>query len=279
MDLASYFGAPEGSDTAGGSDPPASHAWSPLFAPLALLGGFGAAIFGGAIIGLLAGLAGASLTNPPPVVELLATLLQDVFFVASAVFFAARARRPRPEDFGMLTTRIGRALVLLIGAYVAFLIFAALWQSFLHLDNKEQVVQKLGANNGAIALVAVVALTCVVAPICEEFFFRGFFFPALSNWRGPWPAAILTGLVFGAIHLGSAPVGDLVPLGFFGFVLCLVRWWSGSLYPCIALHAINNSVAFGVSEHWHGEIAVLLLASGLAIALTLSSVARVLPAQ
>ena len=279
MNLASYFETPGRSDPPEGLDPVAAKGWSPLFAPLALLAGFGAAIFGGAIVGLLAALAGASLTNPPPVVELLATLLQDVFFVASAVFFAARARRPRPGDFGLRPTAVPRALVLLIGAYAAFLGFAAVWQSLLHLDDKEQVVQKLGANSGALGLVAVVALTCVVAPICEEFFFRGFFFPALSNWRGPWPAAILTGLVFGAIHLGSAPVGDLVPLGFFGFMLCLVRWSSGSLYPCIALHAINNSVAFGVSEHWHAEIAVLLLASGLAITATLSSVARAIPAQ
>ncbi|HEY5199040.1 MAG TPA: type II CAAX endopeptidase family protein [Solirubrobacteraceae bacterium] len=277
MDLPAEIGLPEPP-----APPPArspANGWSPIFAPLALLAGFGAAIFGGAIIGLLAALAGASITHPPAVVELLATLLQDVLFVSSAVYFAARAARPRPGDFGLRATQVGRALVLMVGAYVAFLVFAAVWEAILGLNDKEQVVQQLGANDSAIGLVAVVALTCVVAPICEEFFFRGFFFPAVTNWRGPWTAAVVTGIVFGAIHVGSAPVGDLVPLAFFGFLLCLLRWWSGSLYPCIAVHAINNCVAFGVSEHWHDQIAVLLIAVGLGIAATLGTVARVLPAQ
>jgi CAAX protease family protein len=273
MDLPSYIGLAEP------REPPPANGWSPLLAPLALLSGFGAAIFGGAFVSLIAALAGASLTHPPSVVELVATLLQDVLFVASAVFFAARVTRPSPADFGLRATRVGRAVALMIGAYVAFVIFADIWEAILHLNDKEKVVQQLGANDGAIALIAVVALTCVVAPICEEFFFRGFFFPALSNWRGAWPAAILTGVVFGAIHIGSAPIGDLVPLAFFGFALCLVRWWTGSLYPCIALHAVNNCVAFGVSEHWHAQIALLLVLVGLTIVAALSSVARIVPAH
>jgi uncharacterized protein len=39
-----------------------------------------------------------------------------------------------------------------------------------------------------------------------------------------------------------------------GFVLCLVRWRTGSLYPCIGLHALNNSIAFGVLQDWDWQI-------------------------
>ena len=65
-----------------------------------------------------------------------------------------------------------------------------------------------------------------------------------------WPAAIGTGIVFGAIHGSSADPAFLLPLAFFGFVLCLIYARTGSLYPCIALHCANNSVAFGSSQHW-----------------------------
>jgi uncharacterized protein len=289
MDLASDVRLPADADPPGtpaagepqaALDRPASGRWLPIFAPLALITGFAAALFGGIVVSVVGALAGASVSHPPPAVELVATLIQDVFFVASAVYFAARVARPHPGDFGLRATQIGQALAGLIAAYVAFLVFAAAWESLLNLNDKEQVVQKLGANDGAIGLVAVVALTCVVAPICEEFFFRGFFFPALANWRGPWTSAIVTGFVFGAIHIGSAPVGDLVPLAFFGFTLCLLRWRSGSLYPCVALHAINNCVAFGSSEHWiPGQVALLVAATGLAVVATLAAVARVAPAQ
>ena len=58
----------------------------------------------------------------------------------------------------------------------------------------------------------------------------------------------MTGILFGLAHLGSAPSQYLVPLGFLGFVLCLVRWRTGSLYPCMALHSANNALALGVNQ-------------------------------
>ena len=53
----------------------------------------------------------------------------------------------------------------------------------------------------------------------------------------------------------------LVPLAVFGFVLCLLYWRTGSLYPCIALHALNNCLAFGVSQNWDWQIPVLMVAA------------------
>jgi uncharacterized protein len=120
-------------------------------------------------------------------------------------------------------------------------------------------------------------LVCVVAPIAEEFFFRGYFFGALRNWRGLWPAAVITGLVFGGIHVGSAPVGFLVPLAFFGFLLCLIYDRTRSLYPCMALHCLNNSIAFGIGEHWDWQIPLVLAASLTVIAGAMLTVRRSWP--
>jgi hypothetical protein len=104
--------------------------------------------------------------------------------------------------------------------------------------------------------------------MAEEFFFRGFFFAALRNWKGMWPAAVITGLVFGAIHVGSADAALLPPLAFFGFVLCVLRERTGSLLPCIVLHCANNSLAFGVSQDWSWQIPVLFLSALALITLT-----------
>ncbi len=102
----------------------------------------------------------------------------------------------------------------------------------------------------------------MVAPICEEFLFRGYFFTALRNWRGVWPAAVITGLVFGGVHVGSAPLADVVPLAALGFGLCLLYRYTGSLYPCIVAHSLNNSLAFGSLENWSaGEVLLLMLGS------------------
>src|SRR6185312_14169487 len=123
--------------------------------------------------------------------------------------------------------------------------------------------------------------------ICEEFFLRGFVFGGLRNIplrigrvdASPWLAAVITGMLFGAVHASSASAQYLIPLGFLGFVLCLVRWRTGSLYPCMALHSINNSLALGVNQlHWSaGEIIGLVLASWLVIAALMGPLARPAP--
>jgi hypothetical protein len=85
---------------------------------------------------------------------------------------------------------------------------------------------------------------------------------------GTWIAAIITGILFGLAHTGSASAQYLIPLGFLGFVLCLIRWRTGSLYPCMALHGANNALALGVNQlSWNAaEIVGLVLASWLLIA-------------
>ena len=250
--------------------------WSPWSAPLALLVAFGASLAGGVVVAVIGALAGASLDHPPPEVDIIATVLQDGALVASAVLFATSPRLPR--HFGLRPTRIKTALRLVVGSYIAFLAFTWTWTVALNLHERERVVDQLGANESTLALIAVSVLTCVVAPVCEEFFFRGFFFTALRNWHGTLPAALITGAVFGAIHAGSAPVGYLVPLAMLGVLLCLLYQATNSLYPCIVLHALNNSIAFGITEHWGWQIPVLAISSLAAIALLLRTVVRASPA-
>ena len=64
-------------------------------------------------------------------------------------------------------------------------------------------------------IALVIFGVAVAAPIAEEIAFRGYLFAALTTWRGPWPAALVTGLLFGAAHVAVYP--ELLPaLAFFG---------------------------------------------------------------
>ena len=258
---------------------PPGRSWPAVLAPLALVVGLFGALVGDVVVGVVAAAAGASLTHPPKVVGLISTVIQDAAFVVAPVVLAAQYARPWPAQFGLRPTAVKRAAVAVAIGGAAFYAFAGVWITALHISDKEKLLDELGANQNAVALVAVCLLTCVIAPICEEFFFRGFFFTALRSRLGPWVAATITGLVFGAIHGASAPIGYLVPLAFFGFVLCLVYWRTGSLYPCIVLHALNNAIAVGQTEHWSWQIPVLIAAALGTIAVTLRSVARLAPAD
>jgi membrane protease YdiL (CAAX protease family) len=201
---------------------------------------------------------GASFDDPPPAVNIVATVVQDAGFVTAAVLFALRAGPLVPAQFGYVRTRLWPAIGWMAAAYVGYGLLSQLWAQIVDTHAEDKLPTSFGVDESTVALVAVCVLVTVIAPLAEETFFRGYFFGALREWRGPWPAAVLTGAVFGAIHVGSAPVVFLLPLGILGFMLCMVRWRTGSLLPCVALHAINNALAFGVTEKWTAGQTLLL---------------------
>jgi uncharacterized protein len=241
--------------------PERTPAWAPWTAPVALIAGFAIAVFAYIVIGAIAAAAGADPNHLPSGVDIAATVIQDAALIGSAVIFARMVGRARPAQFGLRPTGLKPAVGWVALTWFGFFLFSVVWVAALGITEKDDLPDQLGADKSTVALVAVALLVCVVAPVAEELFFRGYFFTALRNWKGVWPAAILTGLVFGAIHAGSAPVGYLVPLAVLGFGLCLLYWKTGSLYPCIALHALNNSLAFGVTQHWNWQIPPLMLGS------------------
>ena len=260
--------------------PPEHPLWKPWMAWAGLVAAFAGALVGALVIGAIGAAAGSSFADPSPAVSISATIVQDLSFVGAALLFASLASRPLPEQFGLRPTRLWPAVGWMAAAFAAFYAFTLVWVSILGANPDDtKLPDELGVKDSTFALLAVAFLVAVVAPMAEEFFFRGFFFGALRNWKGPLPAAILTGLVFGAIHVGSAEAAFLLPLAFFGFSLCLLRERTGSLYPGIALHCMNNSLAFGVSQHWGWQIlALLVCALGIISLVMLAVRARWTPA-
>jgi uncharacterized protein len=194
----------------------------------------------------------------------------------AAVLMARTQAPPKPWDFGLRPTRFWPAVGGIATLLVSFMVFTIVWVAVIGAsDTSEKLPKELGADDSTIALISVAVLVCVVAPLAEEFFFRGYFFTAMRSWRGMWPAAIVTGLVFGGIHAGSADPAFLVPLALLGMGLCLLYNWTGSLYPCIAAHALNNSIAFGASQSWGWQVVPLTVASLGILACILLTVRRV----
>jgi membrane protease YdiL (CAAX protease family) len=236
------------------------------------VGGIVLAAVAGLLVDLPALAFGVNVTSShvPGGLEIADTVVQDGAFVAAAVFFAGLSGRTvRAWQFGLRPPRTSwkGAAGLVVLLFAAFLVFSLIWGSAFHAE-KDKLLEQLGTGESAGLLVLSAALTCVIAPICEEFLFRGFIFTALRNWHGTWPAAIITGLAFGGVHVGSAPLVDLVPLAGLGFGLCLLYRYTGSLYPCIAAHSLNNSIAFGSLEGWRWpSVIVLLLAAFASIGL------------
>jgi hypothetical protein len=101
---------------------------------------------------------------------------------------------------------------------------------------------------GALVVIAV-------APVCEELFFRGILFTVLRQRMAFWPAAVIDGVLFGFVHGSLVIVPVLAALG---VMFCYVYERTGSIFPTIALHALNNTIAYGATTDngWPAALAV-----------------------
>jgi len=258
----------------GAPDEPSWPIWT---APAAIVLGLILGVIASIVVDVIARLAGGG-AHPSPAVNIVGNVVFDLGFVAAALYFAVTFGRARPEDFGFRRLPLGLATGAVVLAGVGYYVVSALYASVFHLPN-EKLPSELGVSKSTVALVATAVFVCVVAPVAEELFFRGFFFGALRRWRivvagrniGIWVAALLTSILFGLAHYSSASSQYLIPLGVLGFVLCLVRWRTRSLYPCIALHSINNSLALGVNQHWSVGELVGLMAGALVVVAALTA--------
>ncbi len=241
--------------------------WPWWSAFLALLGAFVLTAIAALVVDLPAVALGVEITSShtPAGLTIADTFVQDLAFVAAPLLVARMGGRAvRPWQFGLRRPGVGwgAAALMVLGLVVAFLLLNAVWSTLVN-PGKEKLLEQLGTKESTLLLVLSAGLTCVVAPMCEEFLFRGYVFTALRSW-GLLPAAIVDGLLFGGVHASSAPALDLLPLAALGFGLCLLYRYSGSLYPGMGAHALNNSLAFASLAHWSwlGGLALIVASLG-----------------
>ena len=216
--------------------------WPAWFAPVGLLAALGCALFGYVLVGAFAEAAGSDADAPGAI--RLATLVQDLALVAVAIWLAGTVRRPAPDQFGLRRPRLWPAVGWALLGAIAYLTLAAVYTQLVAEPETQSTLEDLGAEDTTATLIAVGVMVIVLAPLVEEFFFRGFFYTALRSRFGVIAAASIDGLVFGGIHAGTG--FEAVPLlAMLGFMFCLVYERTGSLWPVIVLHALNNWVGYG----------------------------------
>ena len=240
-------------------------AWKPWTVGVAFIGIVGLALAGRAIVTTHSeGSEGSLLAIG------IALILLGVASIGLALFLANMQERPTATDFGLRRPPLVRAIGLLLAIGIGLTALTVVWTTALGLDDEEGqgLTERLGTD-GALAVVILIVVLTIVGPLEEEFLFRGYIFRSLRNWRGVWPAAIATGVLFAATHIGWLPISFMVPIVLLGIGMCLLYHWTGSLYPCIALHALFNSIPLGAALNWSWQTPVLMVGSTLA-ALTIA---------
>jgi CAAX protease family protein len=219
--------------------------WPWWYGPLGFIAG---AVSGFVSAGIVWAALGVDDPSDSPGAIVAGTVLLDGSLVGAALLFASFVRRPRGWHFGLRRTAFWPAVGWAALGLVAFYVFAATYSAILNPEVQQDVAEELGADQSTFGLVVAGFMIICVAPFCEEFFFRGFFYGALRTKFSVAVAAIIDGLLFGLIHFEGGTDGLLIvpPLAVLGFTFCLVYERTRSLYPVIALHSINNSIAYAV---------------------------------
>jgi len=111
--------------------------------------------------------------------------------------------------------------------------------------NQIDILSKSFTKGIGVFEILILFFTIVVlAPICEEIFFRGYLYPAMRNRMDPHPAMILNGAIFAAVHIGdvrSWAIG-FIPRFLVGYFVCYLFEKYRTITGPIATHATYNGL-------------------------------------
>ena len=171
--------------------------------------------------------------------------------IVLAIVLLLRVRKlPVARLFGLRPARPFHVVKTAAGLLLAALPLVGICSMVAQLVSGEQgqeqeIVQyfrqsALHSDWGRVALVAFFGM--VVAPVFEEFIFRGYFYGVLRRYFGAFPALVLTSALFASIHLNGPA---FLPLFVLAGCLTLAYEASGSLFTSMLMHASFNAMMLG----------------------------------
>lgn len=183
-------------------------------------------------------------------------LLQVLFLSIPIAYAGATGLRPLVDAGG----RTLRARDLLLTAIASM---ASLWllkglhdlqlDLFRHLGMEEaarrevQGIERTMETARETAGLVGLSMLAVVPPLCEEFFFRGLMLRGFARSFSPVRAVLYTSLLFAAVH-GRAV--QILPTTVLGLYFGALAWLTGSLWPAVLAHALNNAAVVAVQVGW-----------------------------
>jgi membrane protease YdiL (CAAX protease family) len=249
--------------SASSSQPPAPRTGRslphPLVAFLITIASFlGSTILSGILIELLLIATGGNKLDPPQLFGSQVVLQFSYMLVAYVIMFCVAiaimgGTRYSLRAVGLLRPRlkdIGHAALAFLAYIMVYLILVGIIQQLmpsLDLDQK----QDIGFENlQGVYLAIVFVLLVLIVPFVEEFLMRGLLFSSLRQKLKFGGSAIITSLLFAALHLGGGEAGAgplwiaAIDTFVLSVVLCYLRERTGRLWAGIGLHAIKNGIAF-----------------------------------
>jgi membrane protease YdiL (CAAX protease family) len=170
---------------------------------------------------------------------------------------------------GLRATRLWPAVGWAAAVMATFWLASAVVVGIFGEPPKQDITEEIKTEDGALALVGYVGITCLVAPLAEELFFRGLLFGVLRARFGIAWGVVVTGALFSLVHAVGSPPETLIVLFVLGAGLCLLYLRTGSLLPCIGLHALNNAIAFATTKEMAWPVWALTVVGSVVVTVSI----------
>ena len=162
------------------------------------------------------------------------------------ILWRTTARNIPISDFGLLTLQKKDLFYGTIFLSL-FIILEEIYMLALGLEMPEGFIAFMLSEPLILGIISVI----IIAPVIEEFLFRGFLFSQLSRTKlGGWGSVCLSSLLWTIIHFQYEFLILLV-LFIFGIFLGYIRMAYNSLALPIALHAVNNTFALFMAYYFY----------------------------
>ncbi len=105
--------------------------------------------------------------------------------------------------------------------------------------------------DAALLSMLFVVLLVPFQAAAEEIVFRGLFMQVLGSWlRSPWFGILIPSIGFALAHIYN--IWGLAVVGLMGGVAAWLTWRTGGLEAAVAIHVVNNLIAFGLMASGFG---------------------------
>ena len=195
--------------------------------------------------------------------------ISAIYMLAAELYVIHKCRkkfhlRVRLEKIKQMPKAIIFLLVFLVGLFQTIPMTAL--ENFMDLpDYMEQDFVNQAHNPIGILVL------CIIAPIAEEYLFRGLMMRKMLKWNiSPWYAIIGSSIMFGLFHLNPAQIPGAIILG---IVMAWMCYRTRSLIPGIIIHITNNTLCLIPEECYDTYIASTPMIEG---GLSLVSIAIVI---
>jgi sodium transport system permease protein len=165
-----------------------------------------------------------------------------VLFLGGSFLMIRRYRLDPRAALALRAPRPAVWLAVLVGAPAGLLTATGV---FVLANRVFPVPQKMleafgqGLAPDTIPFWQLLLLLTVTPGICEEIAFRGVLLHGLRRRFSPVVLALVTGAIFGFFHTS---LFRIVPTGFLGVLLAAVTLLTGSIFPAMLWHALNNAL-------------------------------------